>query len=65
MLKVFKLKDIYFKASERHNNLLEYYLKDKIHQIYPLEKFLKDVKRLFKPKDIYFKASERHNNPLE
>ncbi len=52
-------------AAERHNILLEYYLKDKIHQFYPLEKFLKDVKRLFKPKDKYLMASERHNIPLE
>jgi hypothetical protein len=36
-----------------------------MHQIYPLEKFLKDVKRLFKPKDKYLMASERHNIPLE
>ena len=38
---------------------------DKIHQIYPLEKFLKDVKRHFKLKDKYLKAQERLNIPLE
>jgi len=34
-------------------------------QIYPLEIFLKDIKRLLKPKDKYLMASERHNIPLE
>ncbi len=34
-------------------------------QIYPLEIFQKDVKRLFKQKDKYLMAQERHNNPLE
>jgi hypothetical protein len=33
--------------------------------MYPLEKFLKDVKRLFKQKDKYLKAQERLNIPLE
>jgi hypothetical protein len=33
--------------------------------MYPLEKFLKDVKRLFKQKDKYLKAQESLNIPLE
>jgi hypothetical protein len=35
---------------------LEYFLKDKIHQYYLLEKFLKEDKRLFKQKVKYLKA---------
>ncbi len=46
-------------ASERFLIYLDYFLKDKIHQNYPLEKFLKKVKRLFKPKDKYLMALER------
>jgi len=43
MLKeLFKSKDNYLKALERLYILLEYFLKDKKHQNYPLEKFLKD-----------------------
>ncbi len=34
-------------------------LKDKIHQNYPLEKFLKEDKWLFKPKVKYLKALDR------
>jgi len=43
-------------ASERHCITLKEYLKDIMHQIYPLEIFLKDVKRLLKPKDKYLMA---------
>jgi len=38
---------------------------DKIHQNYPLEKFLKDVKRHSKTKDNNLKALERLSIPLE
>ncbi len=34
-------------------------------QIYPIEIFQKDVKRLFKTKDKYLMVQERQNNPLE
>jgi hypothetical protein len=43
-------------ASERLYIRLEYLLKDKIHQNYPLEKFLKEDKRLFQQKVKYHKA---------
>jgi len=43
-------------ASERFLIYLDYFLKDKIHQNYPLEKFLKEVKRLFKLKEKYLMA---------
>jgi hypothetical protein len=43
-------------ALERLFIPLEYFLKDKIHQNYPFEKFLKEVKRLFKIKDKYLMA---------
>jgi hypothetical protein len=43
-------------ALERLFIPLEYKLKDKIHQNYPLEKFLKEDKRLFKQKVKYLKA---------
>ncbi len=60
MLKeLFKPKDNNLKALERLYIPLENILKDKIHQNYLLEKFLKDVKRLFKPKDNNPKALER------
>jgi hypothetical protein len=38
---------------ERLFFILKYFLRDKIHQKYPLDKFLNEVKRLFKPKDKY------------
>jgi hypothetical protein len=43
-------------ALERLFIPLEYKLKDKIHQNYPLEKFLKEDKWLFKQKVKYLKA---------
>jgi hypothetical protein len=44
-------------ALERLYIPLEYKLKDKISQNYPLEKFLKEVKRLFKQKVKYLMVS--------
>jgi len=43
-------------ASERFLIYLDYFLKDKKHQNYPLEKLLKEVKRPFNPKDKYLMA---------
>ncbi len=49
-----RLKFVIEENSKNNENNKAY--EDKIHKIYPLEKFLKDVKHLFKPNDKYLMA---------